>query len=226
MLFRSGLGHPGLFVRVYDPDTVSPSNVGRQLFSTAEIGQNKARCIVSRINSFMGTDWAAEPRRYPGSARDATRDDMANIFLTCTDNVQSRRKLSTLLTAAAKAMHGSYTDHHTPLYWLDWGNARFTGQVILGTIGQGIAQPKSEMHETVASLPVVTDLEGYAEVKDEDSGPSCSLAEALTEQDLFVNSVLATHGCHLLWKLMQSAVIYHRGCYVNLQSDRIAAIPV
>lgn len=27
------LGHPGLFVRVYDPDTVSESNIGRQLLA-------------------------------------------------------------------------------------------------------------------------------------------------------------------------------------------------
>ena len=27
-----GLGHPGLFVTLYDPDTVTEANIGRQLF--------------------------------------------------------------------------------------------------------------------------------------------------------------------------------------------------
>ncbi|MBO8471748.1 MAG: ThiF family adenylyltransferase, partial [Bacteroidetes bacterium] len=37
-----GLGHPGLFVTVYDPDTVTEANIGRQLFSPSDIGLNKA----------------------------------------------------------------------------------------------------------------------------------------------------------------------------------------
>jgi molybdopterin/thiamine biosynthesis adenylyltransferase len=33
------LGHAGLFVRVFDDDTVDSANLGRQLFTTAELGQ-------------------------------------------------------------------------------------------------------------------------------------------------------------------------------------------
>ncbi len=36
------LNHPGLFVTVYDPDVVTESNIGRQLFSSSDIGLNKA----------------------------------------------------------------------------------------------------------------------------------------------------------------------------------------
>ena len=36
------LGHPGLHVTVFDPDTVTGANIGRQLFSEAETGLNKA----------------------------------------------------------------------------------------------------------------------------------------------------------------------------------------
>ena len=51
------LGHPGLYVTVYDPDAVSESNIGRQLFSEPEIGLNKAVALVTRINRFFGTAW-------------------------------------------------------------------------------------------------------------------------------------------------------------------------
>ena len=37
------LGHPGIEVNVYDPDFVTEANIGRQLFTTDEIGQNKAQ---------------------------------------------------------------------------------------------------------------------------------------------------------------------------------------
>lgn len=48
------LGHPGLHVTVFDPDTVSQSNIGRQLFSETELGLNKAVSLVTRINRFFG----------------------------------------------------------------------------------------------------------------------------------------------------------------------------
>lgn len=52
-----GLGHPGLFVTLYDPDIVTESNIGRQLFSPSDMGLNKAQCLITRINNFFGNDW-------------------------------------------------------------------------------------------------------------------------------------------------------------------------
>lgn len=51
------LGHPGLHVTVFDPDTVSQANIGRQLFSETELGLNKAVSLVTRINRFFGYAW-------------------------------------------------------------------------------------------------------------------------------------------------------------------------
>ena len=60
-----GLGHPGLFVTLYDPDIVTEANIGRQLFGPSDLGQNKAQCLVTRINNFFGNDWKAQPDIYP-----------------------------------------------------------------------------------------------------------------------------------------------------------------
>lgn len=46
------LGHPGLHVTVFDPDTVTEANIGRQLFSESELGLNKAVALVTRITAF------------------------------------------------------------------------------------------------------------------------------------------------------------------------------
>lgn len=45
-------GHPGLHVTLFDPDTVTQANIGRQLFSEAELGMNKAIAAVTRVNRF------------------------------------------------------------------------------------------------------------------------------------------------------------------------------
>ena len=47
-------GHPGLHVTLFDPDTVTQANIGRQLFSETELGMNKAIAAVTRINRFFG----------------------------------------------------------------------------------------------------------------------------------------------------------------------------
>ncbi len=58
------LGHPGgLNVVAVDDDVVSPSNVGRQMFYPADVGQNKADVLIHRINMAMGTNWKSVKTR-------------------------------------------------------------------------------------------------------------------------------------------------------------------
>jgi PRTRC genetic system ThiF family protein len=190
------LNHPGLFVTLYDPDEVTEANIGRQLFSDSDFGLNKAVCLVSRVNNFFGNDWKAIPERFPASAREGREENLSNITITCTDTIKSRLDMWAFLKAVRDI--GNYTDYKTPLYWMDFGNAQTTGQVIMGTVQRKIPQPKSKQYKTVESLKVITEYVNYSAVRVEESGPSCSLAEALQKQDLFINSILAQTGCNIL----------------------------
>ena len=58
------LNHPGLMVRIFDDDKVDHANLGRQLFTTGELGQFKAVALIDRINRFFGTNWKAIIERY------------------------------------------------------------------------------------------------------------------------------------------------------------------
>ena len=93
------LGHPGLFVTLYDPDIVTDANIGRQLFGSSDLGLNKAQCLITRVNNFFGNDWKAVPDIFPTVLKDVRRDDMANITVTCTDNIKSRLDLWNVLKA-------------------------------------------------------------------------------------------------------------------------------
>ena len=217
------LGHPGLFVTVYDPDIVTEANIGRQLFSPSETGLNKAQCLVTRINHFFGNDWKAVSGIFPTILKNVRRDDMANITITCTDNIKSRLDLWNVLKAIPVP---AYRDYTTPLYWMDFGNTQTTGQVIIGTIPKRVRQPASALYETVGSLKVITRFVKYARVKETDSGPSCSLAEALERQDLFINSTLAQLGCNILWKMFRNGMIKHHGVYLNMETMKVNPICV
>lgn len=204
------LGHPGLHVTVYDSDEVSLANIGRQQFSQVDRGLNKATVLVTRVNRFFGFDWSAVPTLY-GSGQPA------NIVISCVDSVKSR-------LAIANAIKGSNgVDYQRKIYWMDFGNGTNHGQVVLGTLGR-IDQPKSKKFKTVSEMKVVTELFDLSQVDESDSGPSCSLAEALSKQDLFINSTLAQLGCALLWQLITNGMIDSQGCYLNLQTMNVNAI--
>lgn len=216
------LGHPGLHVTVFDPDTVSTANIGRQLFNETELGLNKATALVTRINHFFGYSWSAEAKRYP-YVRQKEEMETANLFITCTDNVRSRLALWKFL----KGLSGKGpVDHRTPLYWMDFGNSQTKGQVLVGTLREKIVQPSSQEYIPVPRMNVITEEVDYSQVREADSGPSCSLAEALGKQDLFINSTLAHIGCNLLWKMFKEGKTAYRGAYVNLDTMKTTGIPV
>lgn len=217
------LGHPGLFVTLYDPDIVSESNIGRQLFGYSDMGLGKATCLITRINNFFGNNWRAVPALFPTTPKEIERDQLANITITCTDNIKSRLDMANLLKAIPQ---NNYTDHTTPLYWMDFGNSQHSGQVIMGTIPKTIKQPASKLYKTVPSLKTITQYVKYSAVKESDSGPSCSLAEALEKQDLFINSTLAQLGCNILWKMFREGMIEHHGLYLNLATMKVNPIGV
>lgn len=209
------LGHAGLSVRLWDDDLVSDANIGRQRFAPSEVGLHKSAALINRVNRFMGTDWKAETIKFErDSLGKLPPNAKSSLYITCTDSVASRFELAEILSYTASAHH-----RDSPKYWMDFGNSQFTGQVVLSTIGE-IAQPRSEKYQTQASLPFVTEEFGELLKQSEqaDDTPSCSLAEALDKQDLFINSALAQLGCSLLWNLFRFGMTDSRGFFLNLKN--------
>lgn len=206
------LGHPGgLHVTAFDDDTVSESNVGRQAFVWSDIGANKASVLINRLNQAFGLDWEACPERIRASEtrRFRMRPD---LVIGCVDNRLARKAI------ASTFGYG---------YWLDIGNNQNDGQVILGEIGE---EPYVTWRgQERLRLPTVADLlsEAVDEKLDEtDDQPSCSLADALEKQSLFINRAMALHGLNLLWKLFRHGRIEHHGVFVNLATDRTSPLAI
>jgi len=219
------LNHPGLMVTVYDDDTVSEANLGRQLFAEAEIGLYKSVALINRINRFFGTNWKAVTKRYDMDfVESLSSEGKANLFITCVDNAEARFAIGDILTEFKD--YRSY-ERNRPLYWMDLGNSKDTGQVILSTVGD-LKQPESEKFATVGDLSFFTEtFRGLLETADTtDNTPSCSLAEALDKQDLFINSTLANMGSSLLWQLFKEGLLFNRGFFMNLHDFRTQPLKV
>lgn len=206
------LGHPGLQVSVFDGDEVSESNVARQNFSPLDIGRNKAVVSVTKINMYMGVSWKA----YPCAFGEIKTADQARtpILVTAVDSAKAR------LSIVRKVRN---IESNGFLYWLDTGNTRDSGQVILGSL-KAIGQPPGK--DVVDALPTVDELYNLKKVKEKAQGPSCSLDEALKQQDLLVNTMVASWAVHLLWTGFRQGHLTHHGCFIDLKTMRVNPLPV
>lgn len=207
------LDRPGLQVCAHDPDTVSPANVGRQMFSPGDVGRNKAVVSIHRLNAFFGIGWTAEPAAF--NFTDKTTD----ILISCVDTRAARREINRALTQASGGVGRSMGG---PAYWLDLGNRAADGQVVLGTPAQN-----NKARADAKRLPTVAELfPQIIKPGREDNTPSCSLAEALEKQHLFVNQAVVTPALQILWQLLRFGQIDWHGAFVNLATGNVRPLPV
>ena len=118
---------PGLCVRVFDPDTVSAANIGRQRFYAGDRGRNKAVVSVNRINIACNVEFEAYPEQYRHLMS-------AAVVISCVDSRRSRRDIIRCCGQSA------------PAYHLDCGNGADFGQVAIGN-GKEIAWPQQRFPE-------------------------------------------------------------------------------
>ena len=200
------LGHPGgLEVAAYDPDQVSKANVGRQLFYDADVGQFKTEVLIHRVNQCWGTSWKAYPARLKPSYGWSS-----DVLIGCVDSAASRREIHEVCSRNRVG------------YWLDLGNRAAEGQCILG-------EPKlTNGRDSFMRLPTVVELfpELLNKQLPEDDTPSCSLAEALERQELFVNQAVSTAALQMLWQLLRYGELGYHAVFIDLQHGRSTTLPV
>lgn len=201
------LGHPGLHVTAFDADTISAANVGRQMFSPADVGQHKSVLLVHRLNAFFGLDWCGRPVH---AGADAIVRGAPDLVVMCVDSAAARAKLAIPLKKSRS-------------YVMDLGNRASDGQVIFGAApgapGNGATADNSPLPWPYDVLPELVDT-----TVPEDDTPSCSLAEALERQELFINQAVVTHGLAILWEFFRHARLTWYGAFVNLKSGNVRPI--
>lgn len=213
------LGHPGFHVIALDGDKVEEFNVGRQLFSASEIGYHKSVCSISKINRFFGLSWEADTELLKeGYLEGLKYSDNPNLIISCVDNVATRRIISKSLLVNKSNMNREYRT----FYWMDFGNTQNTGQVIIGSGAKSETPSLVDNPQLRTVFDVFPKMEKYE--KNSIQGPSCSMAEALGKQDLFINSMLAQAGCNLLWKLFYHKEISENGVFLNLSPLNVAPL--
>ena len=133
-----------------------------------------------------------------GIGKPFVKDSLFGQFLiTCVDSREARRKIF-----AARRSN----------YHMDCGNGANHGQVILGN-GQDLPWPEEVLPELTAKGR-------------EDNTPSCSMAEALEKQDLFVNDFAVRIASAILWDLFRHGGTDIRGAFYSLDPIRVNPIQI
>lgn len=196
-------GNKGIILTCIDDDVVTPANLGRQLFTEADLGRFKSVVMVERCNRFYGTSWRAIPKRF-GPEMMYNKGFPGNIIITCVDNVATRKQVYNYIVNCD--MNEDHHESYKNLYWIDTGNGRDFGQVVL----DGVDNRKS------AIIALLDNMEKNEVL---DDTPSCSLAEALDKQDLFINPYVALAAGEMVWDLTQQSTIEYNAVFINLKKQ-------
>lgn len=201
-------GHPGgLNVTAMDADIVSQSNIGRQAFYQPDVGTYKAITLVNRAN--MALNGTAVWKASTDLLDESTNLRDFQLVIGAVDNRLARYAIMQAMMKTSYKM----------AYWLDFGNKTSQGQAILGEI----AADRRAMRE-INRLPhageLFPDLVNPL-VTNDDDGPSCSLAEALERQSLYINQAVTIQGMSILWNLFIKGVINNHGAFIDLDQSTV-----
>ena len=207
------LGDRGIasYILFVDPDIVEPKNVGRQLFSAADIGQPKAQVVADRLNAAFGTRIGASVRAIeeqdicvPENRGDQQGSPL-QVVIGAVDNAAARA----VMARAVKKADGK-------LWALDCGNENHSGQIALGNIANAnnlkgaialgmtdrLPAPHLVYPDLIKSPKAKNPHPTLPRRKNSDRGgaraPSCAELTAAGEQALMVNRVIAAYALELL----------------------------
>lgn len=179
-----------------DPDEVENKNLLRQNFMPTDLGKNKAEIMAARHSRAFGLEISSVNQLMTRATLESLTSqypDHVPVIIGCVDNNKARREIDKFVRKTRKEC-----------YWIDSGNERTTGQVIMGS-SKGI--------------PLVTDL--FPEVLEEsaDSVSQVSCAERLMqdEQNIFVNISAATHILNLCRQITLNEQSFVHGVKFNIQ---------
>ena len=203
-------GVKGLLVTCVDPDVVTEANLGRQIFTKEDIGSSKAIVLIERINRFYGTSWLAMQSLFDQKLS-MKENFPGNIIISCVDRIKARKDIFHYFSNNQVQNYREEIQNH---YWIDTGNNFDNGQIVL--------------HIVKTQLPTIFDMFPELEKSREKKNiPSCSLAQALGHQSLFINTTIAQWTAQLVWNITQNKSLRSRGYFINLKkSSPIKEIPL
>lgn len=197
-----------------DYDRVELKNVIRQNFCEAEVGEYKAVTLAERFGEAYGLEIEAVTDAFTAKDLDASHAGIS-VMIGCVDGPDPRKEM-------AKAL-GSYGANHSTqraTVWLDCGNHKNAGQVIIGNtvnasyLAEGFPLPKVCTALPAPSLVMPDLLEHDKKKVEPRPDASCAELAAANEQSPTINWMIAGFASQFLYSLflygeLKTFYVYH-----------------
>lgn len=194
-------GRTKLSMVVVDGDIVETKNVLRQNFLQQDIGQNKAEVLANRHTRAFGINisYVPEMYSYDNGMRRIIEGNKKRIFVGCVDNNEARRQI-------AKSVAECWNSYGVTqnCFWIDSGNERKSGQVIVGS----------------KDLMDVSDLYPEILLPRHDSVEQVSCADRMLqdEQNMFVNLTASNLILNYVKNIMLDLPMITHGSVFNIDN--------
>ena len=219
---------------IVDPDRVEENNIPRSNFCFAEIGANKAETLAKRISQAWGIETGFVKEGFRSELLQSAGGDWNGrssnsnrlVFLVgCVDNHGARRKMHKTVKLHNEQRYG---DSRPRLWWIDGGNGRDTGQVLIGNRLSGKEVCESAKNSPILSLlpapslqhPDLLRANKNSVVHRGQAGDEITCAERirLGEQSLNVNQRVAVEMAQMLTELLLTQTLKRFATYFDLES--------
>lgn len=203
-----------------DGDTVEEKNVGRQLFSTGDVGQNKAVVLAQRFSALFGLPIEALPEMATasrlGDIHGKQYSNRYGIIVGAVDTPKAR----SVINFALEKQPGWHC-------WLDCGNHEHSGQVVCGT-----TPDRDKLHGAIklglcAQLPAPSLV--YPELLTQAPRAvraDCAAAMEDNVQSLMINQSIASIAAQYLYQLIVQRRLTTFQTTLDLQTLSMRSTPI
>lgn len=217
-----------VYVRFYDPDTVSEENCFRQNFCPAEIGRYKAETLAMRYGLAWGIDILACTKEYPKSKISSyaryshiESSNMA-VLIGCVDTSEARQTILRNIR--------DHDDHRRQMWWLDCGNSNHSGQVLLGRAWKNRELTPFAINGITSWTPLpnevhpelTSDKKLKKKVKREVD--TCVNLALSGDQGLMINQAIAMIAGNYLLEFLVSGSLDKFATYINLKAGSMSSV--
>ena len=221
---------------IVDPDGVEEGNIPRSNFCFAETGANKAETLAGRIAQAWGIEVGFVKEGFHPALLQTKNDDWdvkysdsnkLTILVGCVDNHLARIQINETL----KIYNEKGCDSSRPrLWWIDGGNGRDSGQVLIGNRLNEKEICESAHKSPILSLlpapslqrPELLQAESPKQISLQNQTPNdritCAERIRLGEQSLNVNQRVAVEMAEVLAELLLTQTLKRFATYFDLDA--------
>lgn len=220
---------------IIDPDTVERGNIPRSNFCFAEVGRPKAQCLAERISSAWAMEVSFAIDEFDAAKHlKQTRYNDLTVLAGCVDNYLARRSIHDAL-AALNDPRATFSEA-PDAWWIDSGNGRDSGQVVIGSETDGDGSLLAEYFPSAKicrrlPAPSIVHPELLEPEEPRAASPiSCPARTRLGEQSLNINQACAIELAEFLSQFLLTSNLRRSAAYFDLASgiavSKFAVAPV